>query len=69
MKCKVEKICGGCSLLKLKPSMQADKKKKDVEELVDSVWALNKLDLKSVQLWICGLMPLIFHVPKGNKLF
>ncbi|MFR3063695.1 MAG: hypothetical protein ACLTL6_17450 [Holdemanella porci] len=35
MKCKVEKICGGCSLLKLKPSMQADKKKKDVEELVE----------------------------------
>ena len=29
MKCKVEKLCGGCSLLKLKPSMQADKKKKD----------------------------------------
>ena len=35
MKCKVEKICGGCSLLKLKPSMQADKKKKDVEALVE----------------------------------
>lgn len=35
MKCKVEKLCGGCSLLKLKPSMQADKKKKDVEALVE----------------------------------
>ena len=35
MKCKVEKLCGGCSLLKLKPSMQADKKKKDVEVLVE----------------------------------
>ena len=35
MKCKVEKLCGGCTLLKLKPSMQADKKKKDVEALVE----------------------------------
>ena len=35
MKCKVEKICGGCSLLKLKRSMRADKKKTDVEALVE----------------------------------
>lgn len=35
MKCKVEKLCGGCSLLKLKPSMQAEKKKTYVEELVE----------------------------------
>ena len=35
MKCKVEKICGGCSLLKLKPNMQAIKKKEYVEGLVE----------------------------------
>lgn len=35
MKCKVEKICGGCSLLKLKPNMQATKKKEYVEALVE----------------------------------
>lgn len=35
MKCKVEKICGGCSLLKLKPNMQAAKKKEYVEGLVE----------------------------------
>ncbi len=35
MKCKVEKICGGCSLLKLKPNMQAVKKKEYVEGLVE----------------------------------
>ena len=35
MKCKVEKICGGCSLLKLKPSMQAEKKKAYVQDLVE----------------------------------
>ena len=46
MKCKVEKICGGCSLLKLKPSMQADKKKKDVEELVEKAPTIVKAGIK-----------------------
>ena len=35
MKCKVSKICGGCSYLNLSKEEQAQKKKQAVSELID----------------------------------